>query len=147
MFLLLFFVANLVSPPSSAGTGPPYMDVVGTWLTEEGKARVEIFERDTLLYGRIVWARQQSETPDTLLDIHNPESALRDRPIIGLLILREFQADGNNRWTGGTVYDPESGSTYSATLEMADTNTLDLRGYVLIPLFGRTTTWTRVTER
>jgi uncharacterized protein (DUF2147 family) len=146
MLAILFFVTTLFSSPSSSTPEPSSPSIVGTWLTEEGKARVEIFACDTLLCGRIVWARRQVETIDTLLDIHNPDAALQDRPIIGLLILKEFSADGNNRWTGGTVYDPESGSTYSATIELVDRNTLDLRGYVLIPLLGRTTTWIRVKQ-
>ncbi|MDH3253170.1 MAG: DUF2147 domain-containing protein [Ignavibacteria bacterium] len=146
MVLILFFVVLLSCPPSWLHPGSPSPGVVGQWITEEGKARVEIFQCDTTLCGRIVWARQQTETSDTLLDIHNPDAALRDRPIIGLVILKSFAAEGNDRWTGGSVYDPESGSTYNATLELVDTNTLDLRGYILIPLFGRTTTWTRVEQ-
>ncbi len=140
----LFFVATLLSIPLPSGKGHDSRNVVGTWITENNKAHVEIFACDSLLCGRIVWARQQAETTETLLDIHNPDEALRHHPIVGLLILREFAADGTNRWTGGTAYDPESGKSYSATMELVNRDTLELRGYVLIPLFGRTTTWTRL---
>jgi uncharacterized protein (DUF2147 family) len=144
MPITLFFVAVLLSIPLPSGKDNDSRDLVGTWRTENDKAHVEIFACDSLLCGRIVWARQQEETTDTLVDIHNPDEVLRHRPIVGLLILREFVADGANRWTGGTVYDPESGKSYSATMELVERDTLELRGYVLIPLFGRTTTWTRL---
>jgi uncharacterized protein (DUF2147 family) len=144
MLAALFFVAMLLSVPSPSGRDDDGQDPVGIWLTENDKAHVEIFACDSMLCGRIVWARQQTETTETLLDIHNPDEDLRHRPIVGLLILRKFIADGANRWTGGTVYDPETGKSYSATMKLVDRDTLKLRGYVLIPLFGRTTTWTRL---
>lgn len=47
------------------------------------------------------------------------------------------------KWEGGWVYDPETGSTYTGDAEMIDADTIKLRGYVIIPLFGRTVTLTR----
>ncbi len=44
---------------------------------------------------------------------------------------------------GGTIYDPGSGTTYWCRLTL-DGDRLLLRGYVGVPLFGRTTAWIRV---
>lgn len=44
---------------------------------------------------------------------------------------------------GGKVYDPESGNEYKAKMTLVDNKTLKLRGYILIPLLGRTEVWTR----
>ena len=48
------------------------------------------------------------------------------------------------RWAGGMIYDPNSGNTYKGTMRLVDRNTLKLRGYIGISLFGRSDTWTRV---
>ena len=45
---------------------------------------------------------------------------------------------------GGTIYDPGSGKTYRASLSVVGENRIELRGYVGIPLIGRTTSWFRV---
>jgi uncharacterized protein (DUF2147 family) len=68
---------------------------------------------------------------------------LREQPVLGLRIISDFNYDGEGVWSGGTVYDPESGNDYRGKMTLADDRTLELRGYVLIPLFGRSETWTR----
>ena len=47
-------------------------------------------------------------------------------------------------WSGGTIYDPEEGKTYKCVMKLADENTLNVRGYIGVPAFGRTVTWLRV---
>jgi uncharacterized protein (DUF2147 family) len=51
---------------------------------------------------------------------------------------------GAGRWTHGTVYDPNSGKTYKGTITLVDHDTLKLRGYIGISLFGRNAIWSRV---
>jgi uncharacterized protein (DUF2147 family) len=69
--------------------------------------------------------------------------AKRNNPVIGLVMLTAFKFDGDDEWIGGDIYDPESGKTYSSYMYLKDINTLKVRGYVGISLFGRTETWTR----
>jgi len=47
-------------------------------------------------------------------------------------------------WEGGWVYNPENGKTYKSVMEFVGGGTLKVRGYVLVPLFGRNETLTRV---
>ena len=55
------------------------------------------------------------------------------------------KADGQDRWEGGTVIDPEEGKIYKARLTPVDGGKkLELRGYIGVPMFGRTQTWIRV---
>jgi uncharacterized protein (DUF2147 family) len=77
------------------------------------------------------------------VDEKNPEERLRTQPLLGLVILRGFTFDGEDTWEGGKIYDPKSGNDYSAKFELADPSTLELRGYILLPLLGRTEIWTR----
>lgn len=129
--------------------------VVGTWLTEAGDqggvARVEITREDGEFVGRIVWLEEPDfvdgeHAGEPKRDLENPDEALRDRPILGLAILDGFSYAGKGTWSGGKIYDPANGKTYKAKmyLDGDGDRTLDIRGYVGITLFGRTTTWTRV---
>jgi uncharacterized protein (DUF2147 family) len=65
--------------------------------------------------------------------------------VLGLEILRMTERDAGDRpaWDG-TIYDPGSGRTYDCTVEPDGPDRLRLRGYVGIPILGRTTTWIRV---
>lgn len=121
--------------------------IVGTWLTKEGKARVEITRQGDTYQGTIVWLREphypegDAEAGKTKHDRNNPDPALRDRPIVGLRILDEFKYVGDRTWSGGYVYDPESGNTYRGKIRLDDNGRLLLRGYVGISLLGRTEAW------
>lgn len=131
--------------------------ILGLWKTEPDEdgefARVEISKQGEVYAGKIVWLSEPEFGDDqgpewagkTKVDRNNPDSELRDRPIIGLPLVQGFRYDGEGRWTGGTIYDPKKGKTYSCRMTLADDGSLDLRGYVLgMPFLGRTTTWTRV---
>lgn len=120
---------------------------VGLWYAEGGAAQVEIRACGDPLCGRIVWLRSPlDETGCELRDRSNDDASLRDRPLLGLEILQGLKpADaGGKVWTDGTIYDPTSGKTYTCTLRVEGDNQLNLRGYVGIPLLGRTTSWIRV---
>jgi uncharacterized protein (DUF2147 family) len=121
--------------------------VEGRWLTQPKHGIVEIFRcGDRGLCGRLLWVRvtRADENPEAI-DNRNPRTDLRSRSLCGLTMMWGFQPDGSNRWTKGSIYDPESGNTYQATLALQPDGTLELRGYVLVSLFGRSETWTRVT--
>jgi uncharacterized protein (DUF2147 family) len=57
-----------------------------------------------------------------------------------------MQPDGPDGWSGGSLYDPESGNTYSGNIIMKPDGALTLRGYIGISLFGRSEDWTRFTQ-
>lgn len=76
-------------------------------------------------------------------DLHNPDPALRGRSLCGLRIGQDFTQVDSQHAEGGRLYDPRSGQTYSGSIA-AQGDTLKLRGYLGIKLFGRTATWTRV---
>jgi uncharacterized protein (DUF2147 family) len=62
---------------------------------------------------------------------------------MGMEIMNNFKLDEDKTWSNGEIYDPKSGKTYSGTITLKGENTLDLRGYVGFPIFGRTAVWTR----
>jgi uncharacterized protein (DUF2147 family) len=117
--------------------------ILGEWVTTNGKARVEIFRRGGEYCGKINWLREPEKEGKPVVDDKNPDERLRAQPVLGLEILHGFSFDGENLWTGGRIYDPENGNDYSARMTMTDSVTVELRGYVLLPMFGRTETWKR----
>lgn len=120
--------------------------VEGAWLTEPKTGIVEIFRcsGDDALCGRLVWVQiKPSDHNPQAVDNRNPAAALRARPLCGLAMMWGFRADGANHWSGGAVYDPESGNTYRAEMTLQPDGRLSVRGYVIVPLFGRSETWTR----
>ena len=67
--------------------------------------------------------------------------------IVGMKILTGLQVDKDNpdRWNGGEILDPHNGKTYHSTMQLTDNNQkLNVRGYIGVPLFGRSQSWQRV---
>lgn len=77
-----------------------------------------------------------------LIDSHNPDPKLRNRPLCGLWVGADFVATDLQHARDGHLYDPRSGRTYSGEMT-ADGNLLHLRGYWGLRIFGRTQTWVR----
>lgn len=123
--------------------------ILGEWLTGGGSSKVEVYKKDDKYFGKIVWLKEpnieagQPNAGSPKVDSKNPEEARRKDPIVGLELLRDFVYDGTAAWTKGTIYDPESGKTYSCTIKINDEGKLDVRGYIGVPAFGRSTVWTR----
>lgn len=154
MKLLRLFAAFLLAA-SGAIANDDGNRIVGLWATEKAEAHVEISRREDGYHGTIVWLKEPFFSEDDVhgmggrpkTDRENPDPALRERLIVGLEILQGLRYAGDRRWIDGTIYDPETGETYRCTLQLMDDGRLDVRGYVGISLFGRTTEWTPVLVR
>ena len=119
-------------------------EIVGIWQNSSGKGHVQIFQRSGRYYGKIVWLRDAVDANGRpKVDRKNEDPALRTKPLIGLTMLRDFEYD-NGEWSDGYIYNPSDGKEYKGYMKMKDPNTLDVRGYIGITLFGKTDTWTRV---
>lgn len=118
--------------------------ILGSWANENGQDHILIYKRGSKFFGKLDWIKVPNDDqgkPKT--DKNNPDPALRSRPDLGLELLKDFAFDGHDVYSGGTVYDPKNGKTYSCKMTL-DGNTLKIRGYIGISLFGRSVTWTRV---
>ena len=68
---------------------------------------------------------------------------LKDKPIVGMIILRGVRRSGDG-YSTGQILDPDEGQVYKCRIALSDEGRkLGVRGYVGIPLFGRSQTWTR----
>lgn len=133
-FICILFSQTLFAQSSDA--------IVGTWFNTEKDAKVEIFKEGNKYHGKIVWLQEPRENNKPKTDKNNSDKSKRDRPIMGMRLLNDFQYK-NGTWEDGTIYDPKNGKTYSSTIKKKNNNTLEVRGYVGISLIGRTVEWTK----
>ncbi len=119
-----------------ANTSPDV--ILGEWISEAKDGKITIFKQGERYFGKITWGKTPGKK-----DTNNPDPKLRNREIVGTVILKDFVFDGE-KWENGSIYDPHSGKTYDCILKVKDNNKkLDIRGYIGTPMFGRTATWSR----
>ncbi len=115
--------------------------IEGTYLTEDKSTHVRIYLEKNKLYGKIVWTQDAVDASGRgLTDTENPDKSLRSRPIVGLVLIKDFIL-GTNKWKNGTIYDPTTGKTYAGELTLTG-NKLVVKGSYL--LFSQSETWTRL---
>jgi uncharacterized protein (DUF2147 family) len=143
-WLILFIcLGNLVN----AQTTNESDKILGLWQVGSGKARIKITKYGDKFGGKIVWLRDSlNEKGERKVDKNNPDKLKKTIPLIGLNNLLGFTYKEKGKYSGGTIYDPENGSTYNCVINLEDQNTLKVRGYIGIQLIGRTDAWKRVTE-
>jgi uncharacterized protein (DUF2147 family) len=148
MKVLAFFATALLIATTSFGAGPG--DILGSWTTDGGDSRLELFKCGEKICGKIAWLKEPNFIASkdgpigrTKVDRKNLDPALRNRPILGLQVMKGLTAKGGNRWGNGACYDPETGKSYKCKMRLASPGRLELRGYIGISLIGRTFALTR----
>ena len=129
-----------------AAPGALAQDATGTWTVEGGEARIRIQNCPEGLCGAIAWLREPNDLASgrPKLDVNNPDPARRTRPLIGLQII-SMKPDGANRWKG-TIYNAESGKTYTSYISVLGPQAIQLEGCVLGGMICGKQTWARATE-
>ena len=139
MFQAMTVAAALMAVATSAFAE----GILGLW--DAGESHVEIYSCGELLCGRIAKLDEPlDEDGNEKLDKNNPEPALQSRPLLGMDLIAGFSRAGKRKWEDGTIYDPRDGKTYKCVMKLRRDGTLKVRGYVGVPLLGKTVEWTRV---
>ena len=123
--------------------------VFGLWASEGSIFRT-YFEHGTVK-GEILALREpvytkeesQERAGQVRLDDKNPDKTLTTRTILGINIYSNYQFE-DGQWQG-QIYDPESGNTYQSKMKTRS-GQLEIRGYVGMPMFGRTAKFQPVTS-
>ena len=131
---------------ASAASAAP-KDVTGTWLTEDGRAKVRIDRCGAgsgNICGKVVWLKApNTDAGAPRTDIRNPDPKKRSRPVIGLPLLDNLKPDEAK--FSGEIYNAEEGKMYSVSLERESNSELAISGCLLKVLCG-SQTWSRVPD-
>jgi uncharacterized protein (DUF2147 family) len=114
-------------------------DIIGTYMTDKNEGMVEITKKDAKYYGKLIW----TVTPGKL-DANNPDDKQKTDKLAGKEILKDFDFNGKDLWSNGTIYDPKNGKTYSCKITRDEKGNLNVRGYIGVSMLGRTTFWVKV---
>lgn len=132
---ILAVAIGLFSATGTTAAAP----VDGLWRTETRGGIVRIAPCGVQVCGTLDDSPDLRREPDAT-DARNRDASKRSRPLKGVTLLDGFSG-GPDRWTGGTIYNPEDGRTYRSELSLAGPDTLKVKGCV--GPFCRTQTWTR----
>jgi uncharacterized protein (DUF2147 family) len=121
------------APPVRAAQPGP----VGAWVTAGNDAVIEIYQCGDSLCGAISGI-VLAPTDKTPVDWQGQSQC-------GLVIVKTAAeaAQGATPAWFGSITNPRNGSVYHARLALDAKGNLLLRGYVGLPIFGKTQTWTR----
>lgn len=140
---LAFAVFALTLSAFSAEAAAP--DPTGYWLTENKRSVIKIEKCGESICGNVHWIIDGGMQTDS----KNPKTDMRMRPMCGLPIIYDFKNNPKNLkvWEDGKIYKADEGSVYTATVSVISDKELYVRGYVGIPLLGKSQTWTKVSSR
>lgn len=120
---------------------------VGLWkniddVTGKPKALIRITEVRGELRGQIEKLyRAPGEDQNPRCD--KCQGANKDQPVLGMVFMSGLRKDGND-YTGGEIIDPDDGKTYRSKMTLVDSGRkLNVRGYIGVPMFGRSQIWIR----
>jgi uncharacterized protein (DUF2147 family) len=127
--------AALLPRAGASESGP---SALGRWVTQTGNLEVEIAPCGEMLCGtvvRVLANNSMSQPGETM----QPVDA---RPVLGMKILADLTSTGEGEWKG-QIYNRENGKTYDCRVKPLSSEQLEVRAYRVLPLFGKTLTWTR----
>ena len=120
--------------------------ILGEWKTIDDisgnpKSILEVFETGGRIYGKVQRILEKGKENAKCIKC---EGELKDKPVVGMLIINGLKNKSKNEYSGGEILDPENGRKYRCKiwLNPKNPNELKVRGY--IAFFYRTQTWMRV---
>ncbi len=117
--------------------------ILGVYLTAQKDGKIEIYKQGNRYFGKLVWGKDTHHADGSpKLDTKNDNPAMRKQPILGMVLLKNFEFE-DPQWVNGRVYDPNNGKTYKCKMSF-EGEKLQIRGYIGISMFGRTEVWERV---
>ena len=103
-------------------------NVYGTWVVASGSAHVEIVDcGDGTPCGTLSFLTTPGA--EGSLDDLNPDPELAKLPLIGSRMLWGFE-EKKSKWSGGRIYDAESGKDYKSKMKLLEDGTLEIKGCI-----------------
>lgn len=119
--------------------------VFGKWKTVDDrtgnpKGIIEIYRKDGLLYGKILKIVEKGKENAVCIKC---DGDLKDKPIVGMTIIKAGKVNDDGEWKGKYLFDPEQAMTFRFKIWLNPDNPdeLKVRGY--LAFLYRTQTWLR----
>jgi uncharacterized protein (DUF2147 family) len=143
-FALAFLALASVPGARAQQLSQKLQNAVGHWqiIDSDGKpkGKVETYLESGKLFGRVTEVRLGRSPHDVCVKC---SGEYKNQVILGMVFMRNFHPDGDD-WVGGTVVDPENGKEYRGKIWAVGKDSLHMRGFIGISLFGRTESWVRI---
>jgi uncharacterized protein (DUF2147 family) len=93
--------------------------IPGVYRLTDGRVTIKVSQCGANLCANIVGLKEPISKIDgkPKVDRENPDVSKRKRPLIGLPVLIGMKPTGNRSWKG-SLYNPDDGKTYSATVSL-----------------------------
>ncbi len=141
------FLASLIAVVASAPACAQDDSPVGLWkniddVTGKPKALIRITEDKGEVRGKIEKLfLAAGEDPNPRCE--KCQGTNKDRPVVGMVFMSGLRKNGEE-YSGGEILDPDSGKVYRSKLTLVEGGKkINVRGYVGVPMFGRSQTWVR----
>ena len=123
-------------------------DASGTWLTEDGRARVRTERcgpQGTNLCGYVVWgSKPLDDQGQPRADRYNPDPQKQARLQLGHQLILGLKPNQDGRYEG-KIYNADNGKSYDVQIWSDDPAALTVKG-CLLAVFCGSQTWKRVTD-
>lgn len=119
--------------------------VVGTYKAVRNgvTSKVKVFKYNDGYRAQVIWVDNlKKEDGSIRLDEKNPDPSKRNVQADKIVLIDKVKFDGKDKWSGGKIYDPTSGKTFTVSLYFKDEKTLTVKGSIGI-LFQRMY-WTKI---
>ena len=114
--------------------------IVGTYLKADGKSKVEFFKSGNTYSGKVVWLNEPNDKDGKpKKDPKNPDKALRDRPLMGMVTITGLKYEGDGKYGDGRAYRPAEGDEVKFKVKINGDGTINVTGSKYG--FSKTETW------
>jgi len=123
IYTLIFSFSNLVAENDNS--------IIGYWLTSQSIVLVKECDDGICATIEHIFV-EEGVDQNSILDSNNKEKALRDRSLVGVNLISNFEyVEGTKQLSGGKIYDPGRGRTFKSNISLLQNGNLKVEGCLL----------------